>query len=376
MAKHHYLPATYLGGFSVDTNPVGRKRRVWVLRRGSRQARPTTTENVAAINGYYLLKGGNLPPSMVDELWTAYEADLNSAIKNLADPTARSVQARTWLRVLLPFAAGIFVRGPEFRRRFEESPLIREVSEALGEDHGWVVDNANGARVRALHRILAPLMAASWTVFHCKGVPVLTGDLGFANHFFSGYGEGGWVIPLDRKTILAITPKKEGASRKILFDFGHGRWLAPIERVHLPVDAHIEFNSCLARVTQEFLVGPTQDSVELMRPALNEPRGVPATMAMLPSHRMQIVHEFEWHRAVSAIQHPSDSPALQINEVDLEEIARGWSPPMVIPTNLPVFNTRLRRRGRSIEFGLEGVPGFTDYVPGPFPWELDRNWSG
>jgi hypothetical protein len=93
------------------------------------------------------------------------------------------------------------------------------------------------------------------------------------------------------------------------------------------------------------------------------------------SHRMQIVHENEWDRLVCAIGHRPADLEDQEFEIDWKEVASDRHVMPLIPTNLPEFKSGLRLRGRSIDLGMTEVPGFTDYSPGPFPWEASETAS-
>jgi hypothetical protein len=379
MPRDHYLPAAFLGRFTGDSNPNFRKRKLWVLRRGQAAPFNTAAENVGGINDLYTLQDSPYGPDFVDKVWQPYERRLVAALDELANPYPSSVDGETWLRVLVPFVAGIFVRGPDFTRRFESNPVVSGAAEAFGQDAKWMRNNTNVARVMAFQWLLSPIMAAQWTVMHCHGrVPVIVSDLGYGNHSLHPSLPPGWAIPIDRQTVLTITPLGDGYGRKVLFDAGNGEWRALIEHVHLSPDEHVGLNNVLAAGASEFIAGEIRAAVDAYHATMQQPQpdqGA-ASLDSLPSHRMQIVHDKEWYRLASVIRLPATDERVREFKIDWEAIGKAWYPPVVLTLNRPMFGTGLRQRGRSIDLCLTEVPGYTDYSPGPFPWETEERADG
>jgi hypothetical protein len=371
VARDHYLPAAFLARFSRDKTFPMRDRHVWILRSGQTQAHYQRTANVGFIKNMYKLHDpGSLYPNAVDETWQGYEKRLGEALDILIDPVVPSVNAETWLRVLVPFVAGLFVRGPDFTRRYEGT----EIAKALKAQGGgaWNPDNTNGARLIAMRRALAPIIAAKWTILY-KNEPgdIITSELGYANSRDTIDSiPVGWTIPLTPDTVLKLTPCPDGYQRKILFYSGDGEWRALIERMPLEPRSHLSLNTAIARSAKDFIIGPAAQVVESYREDFQSP-APPAMLTALDatSRRMQVVHENEWDRLVSAIGHHLDDLKDQQFEIDWKAVTSDWYVMPLIPTNLPEFKTGLRLRGRSIDLGMTEVPGFTDYAPGPFPWE-------
>lgn len=132
MARDHYLPAVFLARFSGDKTFPMRERRVWILRSGRTQARRERVENIGLVNNMYRLRD-YIYPDVVDTTWQGYEKRLGEALDILVDPSVPSVDAETWLRVLAPFVAGLFVRGQDFTRRYESQELIKALKDQRGE---------------------------------------------------------------------------------------------------------------------------------------------------------------------------------------------------------------------------------------------------
>src|SRR5829696_8082619 len=159
MPLHHYLPATFLASFSLDSAPPSRrKRRLYVGDKQEDRVYRTSAAKVAAIRNLYTLVATEYDTEMVDKIWTDYERNLHKAMTLLI---GGEVDAETWVRVLVPFVACMLVRGPDFDKRFE-----RRIS-ALGIDTeaGHVSkDNTNHARLLELQRLLGPVVVAKWVV--------------------------------------------------------------------------------------------------------------------------------------------------------------------------------------------------------------------
>ena len=140
-------------------------------------------------------------------------------------------------------------------------------------------------------------------------------------------------------------------------------------------DNHVGLNASTSKLADRFLVGPTRESVEQHAKYMSKNRdeGIDTFIPqMWTSHRMQIVHEFEWHRLVRAIEYEFGDERVGRFELNFGESDDDWYPPtVIIPTNLPEFSTGLELRGRTIILGMSEVPGFTDYSPRPFPWERE-----
>lgn len=351
-----------------------RQRHVWVHRSKQGRVIKDKAENIGYINQYYTLRQLD-PPRLVDDAWAQYERKLTSALNELADPTVSSVDGLVWLRTLVPFVAGIFVRGPDFVHKYEGPILDR-----INPDPVWRSDNTNTSRLIAMVRSLAPIMAAKWTVLHTTGSePLLTNDLGYVNSSSTDNPSAvGWAIPIGPRCALQLVPCPDGHSRKIMFHTGD-HWRAFVEHKQLNTNNHVGLNAAISRMAHEFIVGPTCQSVEthVSYMGQNKEANDTFTPQMLTSHRMQIVHEFEWYRLASALRY---SPRADVSDrfaLDFEG-AEGadddWSPPIVLlPTNLPEFKTGLRLRGRCIELAMSVVPGFTDGSPPPFPWDEEEN---
>lgn len=152
MPLDHYLPATFLASFSQE---LCQPRRKSLLAVGDvikkREPRWDKAENLAARNNFYTTD--NVDPRIIDKIWLGYESTFDSAVNALI---GGNIDALTWARTLVPFVAAMLVRGPDFNTRFESRPFIR----SYAQDRKLSADNANGARVMELQRLLGPIAAA------------------------------------------------------------------------------------------------------------------------------------------------------------------------------------------------------------------------
>jgi hypothetical protein len=117
--RDHYLPAAYIGRFSMATSGLRRKRPIFIIDRDDdTHSRTTTAEHIAWWPEMYTLKLDADSPRQIDDSWTAYEERLMESLDALAANPA-DLDAKQWLRVLVPFAPGLFVRGPDFGPRHD-----------------------------------------------------------------------------------------------------------------------------------------------------------------------------------------------------------------------------------------------------------------
>lgn len=351
--SQHYIPASFLGRFSHDSGRRMRERLVWALQQAQPSAQLLAAERLGAENNLYKLFGqqtfgGTL--NVVDDVWAGYERRLIRALDELSNPRGMtSINATTWLRTLVPFVASLFVRGKEFRERFQTRLDLMGAGGAFGDDQHRS-DNVNMARLIEFQRLLAPTMAARWVVMHTDNShPVITSELGFT-FSVSRAGDQAIVVPVGPECILAVVPTWP-RGRVILRDGGTGQWRAQIERVVLQPGEQIGFNRALANMANDFLAGPTRESVELHRDVLDGATPItPEYVGSLwPSYRVLSQHQLEWYNAVSAISKKSS----ELSQPDLErriakEIAKDWHSVLIWPMNAPYTPTGLSLEGDQI----------------------------
>jgi len=182
-ARQHFLPAAFIGGFSATERGPGRERIVWVARRDGRAFREKA-ENLAYERHLYTLTTGIGPdPTAVDRHLSAPEPRLGAAIDALHAQQEGWLAAGPW-QTLVSFITSLFVRGPEFRDRFE-SRWPSGMLETL------MADNTTMARVLEQQRLFAPVMYASWRALR-SSTPIVTNDLGYLPTLDSSTGRVGY----------------------------------------------------------------------------------------------------------------------------------------------------------------------------------------
>lgn len=365
-ALHHYLPAGFLGRFSTDTTGPLRERSLYVMMQNRDGAAATTAEAIGYEKDLYTLYGvfSNQTPSAVDDVWASYEQRLGPALDELAKSGQKTISANTWLRVLVPFVAGLFVRGPEFGKRYEE----RSVPKSMYDNNGFVTpewrnDNTNNARLIEFQRLLAPVMAARWVVMHTKDShSVITNELGFTIFQPPDGSEPGIAIPIGPNAILGIIRTWPDHGRLIVQNGSTGQWRTPIERRALAKNDQKNFNEAMANISDGFIAGPDAASLELHKATLaRKELNAKLVEAFWPTPRIRIAHEFEWFRAVTAISDKSSAlTQLSLQHMDWGVIARDWAPGVILPTNLKEFPSGLLLQKDRIAFAMTEVPGFTD----------------
>lgn len=343
MPLHHYLSATFLASFSPDSSTLPRRsRHLYVGNKREKRVFSAPASRVGAEKNLYTVTSriaSSYDPELVDRTWSEYEGKLHEAIELLI---AGEVDARTWARVLVPFVSCLFVRGPDFNKRFD-----RRMGD-IDPDSGLVSgDNTNVARTIELQRLLGPVAVAKWIVIRAGGQkPLLTNDLGYAPFANPDTGEAGVAIPLNPSHVLAIVPRNKGRVA-----VAHpGRWVPIIEYADNEHDNHELLNRALSATAQRFVFGSDREVVEEELQKVEEPQR-PSAMSFLPepwqlgfiSGRLARAHEFTWHRLAVAIERdPADGGPWDF-PLDIEKLAQGWAPMPFFPTNLLEFPPALYR---------------------------------
>jgi hypothetical protein len=285
----HFLPAVYLGAFSADANSVRRQRRLWVRDKKTRRIFDAPASRLCAIRDFYTLREPqNASSRVVDDQWADYEAQLGEAIDQLV---SGSINAGTWLTILVRFVAGLLVRGLDFNRRFR-----RRVEHSLGPDFGQLLiipaagtDNINRVRLIEYVRLIAPIAGSQWLIFSVPdGTELPTNDLGFVALRDPDNGNVGAAIPLDRFHLLAITPQL----RSIIAVARGGRWVPNIRYVQLSAEDRDGLVTHIATMAQRFVFGATKAVVRSTAGGQEVFPSVPDANHMgFLSGRRAIVHE-------------------------------------------------------------------------------------
>ena len=263
MPFDHYVPATYLARFSVDSTEPRRKRRVWAIDKSDGRVFRSPVENICGQNNLYSVDRSN--PRIIDEMW-GYEGQLNDALDELV---AGTISARMWLGVLVNFVAALLARGKEFHDRFQRrfvhgfGPGILPL---LGPD------NTNFARLMEIQRLRASVLGAYWTVLLVPDVRIITNDLTFNAHEHSPSGKLGIAIPIDGSHVITLIPTTE---KHVVAVSKDGAWWPQISRGTLSKSFASNFNAVMAASAQRFVIGETEIQMRSLLPLKNDAPPVP-----------------------------------------------------------------------------------------------------
>lgn len=343
MPLDHYLPANHIGSFSNDSNPKRRDRILAVADLKDGRLFSSPASKLCAENDFYTLTGGWENSRVLDQTWALYEADLSNAKDQLIN---KSLDAKTWLRVLVPFVTGILVRGKDFNLRFESRLL------ELGFDQSQI--NPNHGRFLEIQRLLASVLAAKWTVVTSTGNGcIVLNDIGFAPFYNVPTNEYGISIPLDLTHTLSIVPCR----RRLVAIAVGDVWYPTINYANAEPNNHHGLNKILASTAHRFIFGPDREVISPLFAEKRSPSKVPEPVMMgFLGEPLARVHEFTWHRLTTMIEKSPKFPEPDASHIDWELLAsKGWVPPVILPTNTPMFPSALHKRGDQISVNLYNI---------------------
>lgn len=176
MARQHFLPASFIGGFSAELAGRRRDRRVWVARRGdSRVFRSRAASLGFAKDMYVLHEVPSQHSGAIERQWQRYERGLGSAIDRAAEVPDEPLDAEAWLSLVM-FVAGLFVRNPDYGdadQAWLESFFEHDLPEGLS------ADNANMNRMLDFQWLSSTLLFCRWTLVRLGNAHAVTNDIGY-----------------------------------------------------------------------------------------------------------------------------------------------------------------------------------------------------
>jgi tetratricopeptide (TPR) repeat protein len=343
MAKDHFLPACFIAQFSNDQTVFpARDRQLIVGDLITKKIYPRAAKNIASIKDFYtdFDDDGN-PDYTIDNTWKKYENQLPDAINKLLN---RELDAETWVRILVPFVTGLFIRGIDFDKRLSNRLDKLSVGNLVSKE------NSNRARLIELQRLLASVIAAKWIVVTIHGHgELITNDLGYAPYANLKIGDKGIAIPIDPHHVLAISPQHK---RNIIVAKGN-KWVPIIQYVDEPPNSHLFLNNVLASAAHRNIFGSNEKTInDLISIKYRKPQVIEPFYFGFLADPLARAYEFTWHRLVSVLQ---INPTSQENfdfKIDWKNIPNGWYPPVFFPMNLIEFPSTLSKRGKyiNIEF--------------------------
>ncbi len=314
MTLQHYLPATYLANFSKSIKDPRRESVIAVGDKRTGKCFTTQVSQVAAINDFYNVDGDD--PEIIDRTLGGYEGGLDLAITQLIDNT---ISAQSWAGILVPFAADLMVRPPNFNDRFESRIDDLKLTEEV-EELGKSVNNINGARILERQRLFAHVATSDWDVVKIIGDRhMIISDAGFVLAHSLLRDVNGIAIPLNSQFILIISPMLR---RRVAVEY-KGGWRPVIHYSKLGLNDHIQLNQLLAKYAQRFIFGEDEDSVgrylflEEKPPDLPEP-GEIGFMDGMPA----LLNEMEWFKLRATLSQPPKSKGAWVTMDLMKQLGR------------------------------------------------------
>jgi hypothetical protein len=358
MPHHHWIPSSYLSRFSENPK-LGRRARLAIFDKKQNKYFYANAGDIAKKSKYYTLTAKELPdPDVLEKSWAGYEGNLPSSLDKLIDG---SIDAIEWLHTIIPFVAGLFVRGPDFEARMKirgkdvlESPEFMKYISA---------DNTNWQRESEFQRIMGILTAAKWVVCEKMGPgPFITNDKGWCPVPVSLDLVPAIAVPLDTKHLLHIYPQKIGP---IIYS-KEGKWKPIIQYQKITPESDAIFYGMINAFSEYFVIGPTELSLNVMSKTKtpwsksNEEYDI-WTLGFSNLHEMT-AHELLWHRISSAMTRSPNEEGPWDFAIELDRLIKlkRWIPRSItIPFGNPILPPSIIRDGNIIFACLYEVPGIT-----------------
>jgi len=313
-----------LGRFSSQT--TGRRRRglLWVKSVSARDPYRRAAEKLAAQVGLYDVGDSSLGPGGTADIAWGYERYLQAALDTLADRDAR-LDGQLWARGAVLFLAGLFVRGPEFQDEFARR--IAAISRDLRMDGA---SNAVAGRLIDFQLLLAPVLAARWTVLHFgPTVELITSDRGYALTSTPDGSEHAYVVPIDRHTALVVAPRSAGVP---LF-WREGSWSAQVEHRDAPDAEAPALNRAIAAFAIEAVFGSRRETVEAVAGQVG---AAPRLSAGLFAGLDPVSHLYDYFRVLAALKVDPGEAAAAARGLDWSHISDAdWTAPIIVELLFP-----------------------------------------
>lgn len=339
MPNQHFLPASYIGRFSLETSGRWRKRTVWVQRVG-REPYSASAEYVGHAQRIYdREQPSDWGGATIDSGWK-YEGRLPEAITAL-DSRSAPLDGHLWAEVLVPFVSSLFIRGLDFASRYESrtpgltGPAADESTEPLFDS--WH-DNTIAGRQIEWQRILAAVMSSQWTVVHGSGAPVLiTNDV--AHCLMTKHGdpsdEVSYAFPLTPSSVLVLERRM---TRRIL-DWDGDRWFAPIEHRETTDDDLLNCRRALQDCAWREVYGPSRLAVAFPTSDFQ-----PSTAALGPGYliphprsRALLAYIEDYFKVLTLLQFSPMEYYGKAEKIDWRVVARSWAGTIQVIVNMPRF---------------------------------------
>lgn len=327
----HFVPASYLATFSDHIATRRRESIVWVQRR-HRPPFQTKAERIAARHDIYTLEQpSRFDTEIVDSVWGRIEGRIVPAIDDLVawDGVTREValDAHLWAEVLVPFAAQVFVRGPDFpvRQRHRMGERLYEYLSKWPNHH-------NHSRLMEYQRLLGVVAGADWRVLHLpKTHRLVSTDTARVPMRNSRSGSRGYIIPLRPDAALALRIDAASSGPKLLAQpdrNGVRWWMGPVVHEMLPENVATKATQTLAACAMHEIYGSSRHQVEELAPCLGEHPPHPDILEpyLIASHAQMRANALHYYRLLTYLRTPPgrdvarELPRVETMEIDFARI--------------------------------------------------------
>jgi hypothetical protein len=302
--RQHYIPAAYIGRFSWDMTKRSRKRPLYVADKSVDDVFRSTAEEIGYRVGLYNISGAEDWLGEHIDVWD-YETRLPAALSALVDAT-EGIDADVWLHTLVPFVAGLFVRSP---------------------DRNDGVNNVG--RVIEFQELLAPIMAARWTVVHlAPGAELISSDRGFGGVTLDG--QMAIMVPCDRQTALVLSY----CDKRSVAVWSEDRWIAPISHRHVEASVSELFRQSVCKSAYTSVYGAGKDLVAQFRGDLSTIAEYPA--GIVTANDCDLMgHTYDYFRLCSAISGSPTKAEDLANKISWDAFPGKWDIPIAVELLFP-----------------------------------------
>lgn len=254
--NQHYLPAGYIGRFSLDDSGRAREREVWALRRDQSTPFPVKAQNIAKTYDVYTLQDVDENPKYIDSFWKRTEDRIHQ-LDDLERSTEGTLDAAIWAEFVLPFLAQMFVRHPTYSDYF--------LKRFTGNNAGALevfnnADLANRGRLFDEIHFRAVLSKTYMEICHPPSDDhFVTNDTGMFVVYDNRLNIFGYGFPLSRSSLLML----HRTERTPTIIKRKGKWLVTgILHRYLDTSEVTKLNMEIAEWAIDTVIGPTPDVVK------------------------------------------------------------------------------------------------------------------
>lgn len=168
----------------------------------------------------------------------------------------------------------------------------------------------------------------------------------------------GWAIPSNRRALLGLIPSQ---CSPVLHIDKSGNWTAHVEHYTISSAEVLSINRTIASYARRIVVASSREEITRVAESAfanaTEYHDVMLGWEQITT-QARVVHEFDWHRLATLTNVPADplNPLINVQEWDIATLAKGWCPPLIMPTNLPDYPSGIDLIGATLTLSVEEIP--------------------